>query len=206
MKNQMLESTPTALASKIRTNADHVLKALGLPQSISQFGKLYFTGSYHLDLMTWNDIDLQIVLKKDKAPMQSLLEILPLLATSENLLEGKIINFSNDYKPKMPRGVYLGLNVNFPELGGNWKVDLWALSEKDFHKNHELIQQLQERLTPKNREHILSLKHQLMKTTGRVPQMGSHFLYQAILIENLWEPKEIFAFMKKHGVPLDQAT
>ena len=49
--------------------------------------------------------------------------------------------------------------VDFPDLGGIWKFDIWSLQEDDFRKNRLLLEQLQNALTEGARELILEIKH-----------------------------------------------
>lgn len=189
-------------AREIRENGARLLKEKKIESKLRSMGELYFTGSYALDLMTWNDIDMQIILKNREDPKQFLSAFFVDLIQDPDFIEGQIIHFKNDYKPKMPRGVYLGFKLDVPDLGGLWKLDLWCLEKNDFDKNQKLIEQLKKELTPEMRQLILKLKTELMKKDGRVPQMGSHFLYQAVLIEKLKDPNLIYDFLKKHGIAL----
>ena len=113
-----------------------------------------------------------------------------------------MIHFKGNYKPKMPRGVYLGLKIDFPEEGRGWKLDLWSLSQSDFAKNRSLIETLSSKLDRKVRDLILVLKHEMMSGDGRVPQMGSHFLYQAILLEGIKDREELPKYFAIHGMSI----
>lgn len=190
------------IAREIRKNGANLLKEKKIDEKLRSLGELYFTGSYALDLMTWNDIDMQIILKNGSDPKEVLASFFAELTRDSDFIEGQMIHFKGDYKPKMPRGVYLGFKLNAREFGGLWKLDLWSLEKSDFEKNRALIEKLKQRLSDETRLLILQMKHELMKNEGRVPQMGSHFLYQAILIEELKDPALIYEFLKKNGISL----
>jgi len=190
--------TNQGLALSIRSNATAVLKSKNIEEMIKGTGDLYYTGSYFLDLMTWNDIDMQIVLKDGFDPTEILCNLSCQIAKDESFIEARLINFQGNYKPKMPRGVYLGLKLNCPNLGGMWKLDIWCLSKPDFDKNRALIETLKSKLNTNNRDLILEFKHELMSQTGRVPTMKSHFLYQAILLEDKADKESIYNFLKEH--------
>lgn len=167
-------------------------------------GDLFYTGSYNLDLMTWNDIDMQLVLKQGLDPLKELGKFFTEISKDPDFIEAQLINFTGNYKPKMPRGLYLGIKLNCPDYGGIWKLDLWVLSETDFEKNRTLINQLRAKLTPQNRQLILDLKHEMMNGNERVPQMGSHLLYQAILLEGIEDKELLYEHFKKQGVVLNE--
>jgi len=193
--------SPSQKAKIIRENAKELIREKKIEEMIGEIGELVYTGSYALDLMTWNDLDLQIVLKKGLNPVEELGKVLLHFAYDPDIIETQMIHFKGDYKPKMPRGIYLGIQLNTPRFGGLWKIDLWVLQEADFEENRELIRQLESRLTPNNRELILEIKHELMKN-NRIPQRGSHVLYQAVLFEGITEKKAIYRYLENEGVKL----
>jgi len=192
--------------TQIRLNASAVLKNLRLEQIVNNYGTLLYTGSYVLDLMTWNDIDMQIQLHKGVDPKKAFVSILGFIMESGNFVKSQIINFQGQYKPAMPRGIYLGFEMDFPEYGGMWKFDLWSLASEDFNKNRMLIEKIQEELTPEKRKLILSLKQEMQSKEGRVPHMGSHFLYQAVILHRLNTPKEIYQFLTENGVNIGKTA
>ena len=113
-----------------------------------------------------------------------------------------MIHFRGNFKPKTPRGVYLGIKMDCPDLGGLWKLDIWSLAKPDFEKNRSLIETLSSKLDPQNRDLILDLKHEMMAGSERVPQMSSHFLYQAILLEEIREKEALYKYLANQGVSI----
>ena len=190
------------LATSIHDNAKQLLKFKKIESTIQEQGNLVYTGSYALNLMTWNDIDMQIIFKDDVKPIDGMTKLHNLFIRDPETLESQIIIFQGDYKPKMPRGIYLGIKINAPQCGGVWKLDLWSLAKPDFEKNRMLIEKLKSQLTPESRDLILKIKQELMEGNNRVPQMGSHILYQAILLEGIKEKKAIYDYLINHGVSL----
>lgn len=188
------------MAKLIRRNAQQILESKGIDAALGKIGHLFYTGSYALDLMTWNDIDMQVVLNEDIKPIEALSSIFNLIAKDPDFIESQMIHFQGKYKPKMPRGVYLGLKLNCPELGGYWKLDIWSLAKSDFDKNRSLIETLSSKLNPKNRDLILEMKHEMMAGSDRVPQMGSHFLYQAVLLEGIEKKEALYKYLTNHGI------
>lgn len=183
----------------IKNEADEILKELDIQSLCEPYGKLFYTGSYALDLMTWNDIDMLLLLKEGVDEEKALLYVLENIISHPGFIKSKLIRFKGDYKPAMPRGLYLGLYLNFPK---EWKLDLWCLEKEDFDRNKKLIEQLQKKMTPEKRKLILELKRELQAEKGRMPQMGSHFLYQAVLLKNLVDKEEIYSFLKIMGVSI----
>jgi hypothetical protein len=152
--------------------------------------------------MTWKDIDMQVVFSPGKNPLTEFLKLFEEIIQNPGYIEGQITHFKDEYKPAMPRGVYLGMKIDFPNFGGIWKLDFWCLEKGEFEKNRKLLELLRERLTPELRNSILNMKRELMEKTGRVPQLGSHFLYQAVLLEKLTTKAEIYSFLRARGVAI----
>jgi len=195
----MKEDTILEQAELIRGNTNQVIKHLQIAEILEKYGKLYYTGSYALDLMTWNDLDMQLVPNPGMDSKQAFSEIFNHFFNHESFIKGKVINFQGDYKPVMPRGLYLGLNFNIEDLGGDWKLDLWVLNDEDFKKNRLFIEKIQSIMTPEIRQLILELKHQMMEGNNRVPQLGSYQLYQALL-EGHTTKNEIARFLNEKGI------
>lgn len=190
-------------AESIRSNAKQVLKLKKIDSMISEVGDLLYTGSYTLNLMTWNDIDMQVILKKGAHPITALSGIFTALAKEPDFIEAQMIHFHGNFKPKMPRGVYLGVQINCPELGGIWKLDIWSLTKPDFEKNRLFMETLRSKLNPENRKLILELKQEMREGKDRVPQMGSHLVYQAVLLEGIQDKEAIYRYLAKQGVSIN---
>lgn len=191
------------IATTIRNNGKKLLESKKIEASIQEIGELFYTGSYALDLMSWNDIDMQVVLKTGTDPLDALGKIFTQLSRDPGFIEAQVIHFRGKYKPKMPRGVYLGLKIEEPDLGGVWKLDLWSLEKEDFEKNRALIELLKSKLTPETRALILEMKHELMAGRERVSQMASHFLYQAILLEGIKEKGALKTYLSEKGISIE---
>lgn len=196
-------STPLKKAQEIRKNARAILQEKGIESRLKNIGELYFTGSYTLDLMTWNDIDMQIVLSDQQHPIDVLGALFTDISKDPDFIEAQIINFTGDYKPKMPRGIYLGLKFFCPKYGGLWKLDLWSLDKKDFEKNRLLLENLRSHLTPELRKFLIEVKTEIMAERERMPQMSSHLLYQAVLLDGIRDRESLKNYFEKHDLNLN---
>lgn len=196
-------SPPLEKAREIRKNAQAILQEKGIECRLKNIGELYFTGSYTLDLMTWNDIDMQIVLREQQHSIDVLGVFFTDISKDSDFIEAQIINFTGDYKPKMPRGVYLGLKLYCQKHGGLWKLDVWSLAKKDFEKNRLLLENLRSRLTPELRKFLIEIKTEIMAEKERMPQMSSHLLYQAVLLNGITNRESLKEYFEKHKMDLN---
>ncbi len=195
-------SPHTIEASALREEGSALLNRLGVASFFADRADLYSTGSFALNLMTWRDIDLQIRVRPGVAPMDLLAELFLKLSREPGFIEAQLTVFEGDYKPKMPRGIYLGLQLIDQITQKRWKLDVWSLADADFERNRALIAALQANLTEERRERILAFKQALMGPNGRVPQMGSYYLCQAVLLEGLSSQEEVWDYLRQKGVAL----
>lgn len=190
-------------AKYIKKRAQEVLRKTNLVETLEAHGEVIFTGSFELDTMVWNDIDLQILPKngisEDKTLLgklaQSLISNLPIKKLS-------FIDFYIRKKPKMPKGRYIGFQYWDEDNSEEWKFDIWILAEEDFEKNRKFMNQMKDKLTGELREEAINLKAKLTKKYGRPPQLASYNIYRALVQEGIRDEKEILEFLVKNGVTL----
>ncbi len=191
------------LAENLHRQATDLVKDKKIFALLNELGQLYFTGSYALDLMTWKDIDMQLVLHEGIAPKNALMQALDIFVQQEGFNDARVLNCTGEYKPHWPRGYCLSSKCSFPDFGGLWKFDLWILEKPVVDRGQLLLEQLKSTMTDQTRKLILEIKHELMKESGRVPQMGSHWLYQAILVQGFSEKRAIYDFLREKGIPIE---
>ena len=190
-------------SSKIYSEANRFFIDKGFESLFKNYGEVFFTGSYALNTMTWRDVDLQILPKKGIDPRTALLEILSFYFNDPHIIKSQFINFLGDYKPTMPRGLYLGMNFLSPSHGGNWKMDIWILNEKDFEKNRAFMNSLKALINDDLRNIILEIKYKLMGKDGRVPQGGSYYLLQ-LLLQGIRDKNMLLVKLKEKGYSLKE--
>ena len=58
----------------------------------------------------------------------------------------------------MPKGIYLGIKIKQKDHPISWKVDVWALEDKDFMQSQRFMQNMILALTPELRNFIIHWK------------------------------------------------
>ncbi|TMI85278.1 MAG: hypothetical protein E6H10_03725 [Bacteroidetes bacterium] len=113
------------------------------------------TGSYSLGLMTWRDLD--IYLEAEGLTEQTFFE---LGKDIDSLLRPVKMSFRNERIAKtkgLPVGLYWGIYLG-DEKKGSWKIDLWALSDKECEERLRFCNQIAKRITPESKMKILEIK------------------------------------------------
>lgn len=183
----------------IRKNADKFLAEKNIQEKLSSLGEVIFVGSYATDLMTWNDIDIQLVLPKNLNPLRTLTRLANDFLEDQDVQKIHMINFSPGKKEGMPIGVYLGVDYKIANKE-KWKVDIWSLSEADLDRSKKFNEHMLNKLTPEIRELILKLKFYLIQKKDRVPKLASYYIYNAVFNEQIYEEQAILKYLQDKNI------
>ena len=108
------------------------------------------------------------------------------------------------HKKGMPKGLCLGfdiydkiINPDCSEVINNkWKIDMWLLDCKHFRKNRNFDHNLKLKLNSEKQKRIINLKFELMNGSLNMPILGSYYIYNAVLLKNMTNDKEIIKYVK----------
>jgi hypothetical protein len=198
----MTENDLTKRAEELRVEATSLLDELPWIGQMRQLGSIRPVGSYALDLMAWPDLDLHWVLPENLPVEKAFSRLLEALIPDPGWRKANFRNFLGDFKPQWPRGLYLGCEVKSPCSDRIWKIDIWVQSSAVMEAGWRFLDDIAVRITPAKRRLILEAKQLLMGQEGRVPKMGSFYLYQAVCHEGLEDWMDIQRFLIDHGVAI----
>jgi hypothetical protein len=187
---------PLEYADKLRNEADLVLEMIRMKEILQSYGRVYPTGSYFLDVMTYPDIDLYIT----KVSIKQLFEIGSKIAVSDLLTQ---VVFERSEDPvHMPEGLYLKSRVNYGDWGRLWKIDLWSLPENVILSKLEDMRHFQQKLTPKVRRMIISYKLSVLTSQKRTPKYSGYHIYKAFIDEGLIDFRDVTRYLISKGVQM----
>jgi hypothetical protein len=95
----------------------------------------------------------------------------------------------------LPKGHYLGFDIQDDSANDKWKVDTWLLDKQYFQKSRKLDQDMRLKLNLQNREKIIKLKFRYMNNSNRVPSLVSYYIYDAVLFKNFTSEEEIIGYV-----------
>jgi hypothetical protein len=192
----------------LQAKATVFIKASPFFQAMHTFGGVVFTGSYALDTMTWPDIDVQLKLGSPANALRATNHLSELLLQDPTTIRFQYINFKDYPRDTLPKGLCIGAQIADPALQDifpqqpYWKVDFWILEEKDFEENRQFMAQLMKKMTPAHKTLIMGYKEDWTKQWGRPPQLGSYFLYQAVVFEGLKDEEDILKYLRENNVKI----
>ncbi|MDO4739333.1 MAG: hypothetical protein Q4A66_01560 [Eubacteriales bacterium] len=177
----------------IREQADALLAQSGLMELLNAYGTACVTGSYSMDMMCWNDLDLYI-------------EDSPQLRRNWFALVGDVLGALQPCRfDGICRGGELFLGCETMRTGERWNVDLWVRSRAQIESAAEYCGAILRRTErePELKEAIMEIKRALIaqKLYGMEKRADRHYhsgeIYRAVLEEGIRTPEE---FLEKHAL------
>lgn len=174
----------------IKNEANNLIENFNLVSIISQYGDLYYTGSYELDLMYKKDIDISIVNNNISVEEFSQLgkDLIDKLNTPSVYYRNTRIT---PVEKRPENALYWGVKT------GEWWIDIWAMSEKVYERSDKYIKEIKGKLTTENRQIVLEIKAKLLKNKTYGVKFGSRELYDAVLNNNVSSVKSFEKYLKE---------
>jgi hypothetical protein len=172
----------------IKENANKILYEYGLINELNKYGKCHVIGSYKMDLMVWNDLDVDI--ENKNINMNSIYNIAKFVFDKflPIWFEGKETIMENK------RCYFLGFETNI--LGETWNIDLWFFDILEIEKCERYCNEITEKIN-KNKElqnYIIEIKKELIQRGMYSSCYNSVDVYDAVLnhgIKNIEELEKL---------------
>jgi hypothetical protein len=167
--------------NKLQKEGNDILEKLQLLQFLSKYGKPIITGSLATGLMTWRDIDIELV--DETKSLQNLFDTVKYLFEIENI---KNIQLNNNIGGKTrannPDGLYLGFQYQDKEL---WKIDVWFIHNDQQHSGKDDLEWLNKNIDDDKRKSILIIKNELAAHPKYRKTIFSTDIYDAVFKDNI---------------------
>ncbi len=163
----------------LREKAEHILQASGLLEHLKAYGTPHIIGSLRMDMMAWNDIDIDI--ENDGMDLEKLYRLTRFVmdtfhpvwyeAREEADGGGKTVWFQ-------------GFEAMID--GEKWNFDLWFFDRETIEKAETFCDGIAARATPAQRESITEMKRGLLaRGLYSFEKFCSMDVYRAVLEENI---------------------
>jgi len=184
-----------------------VLKKLQLLELLGRSGKTVIVGSMALGLMTWRDIDIEVVV--EKPDINQIAEIASnLIKKGPKRIDIDVTNNQNKSTPKTPKGIYLGLkyfgdNIKQEELLSTnkkaWKVDIHFVKSQDSQSIAQ-TEWLKKKLTDQKRRAILEIKKEVDQNPKYRKEIFSIDIYRAVLENGVIDLEGFKRYLKERNL------
>lgn len=191
-------------AKMLKEEGQELLSSTGLASLLNQYGHVFHTGSFALNLMAWPDIDLYLVPTKWPLGRPQLSLLLSALSSFENLLQIKVEMPGMHNNHFLPKGIYIGLKLRYGNWRLPWKFDIWIVEEAFVNEKVLWLNNTLEKLNQVNRAVILEQKHRFITTAGRTPSFSGYYIYEAVLDKSFHCPDKIKQHLIKNGIALPE--
>ena len=164
-------------SGELRERAEKILDDTGLLAELAKYGEVHPIGSYRMDIMAWNDIDIDV--RNDGMNLEKLYALTNYVlktfhpvwyeAKEEITDEGKTVWFHG-------WEAYIG--------GELWNFDIWFFDEETITKAEQFCSGISEKLTdaPEKKEIIAQIKRDLIgRGLYSFEQYHSMDVYRAVL-------------------------
>ena len=166
-------------SQEIRKNADRILYEYGLLDLLRPLGAPHVIGSYRMDMMAWNDLDIDI--ENSGMDLDRLYELTASIlkvfrpswyeAKEERARDGKTVWFH-------------GFETSV--TGGLWNVDLWFFDQETIQSAERHCDFIASTASAIQKERIITIKHELIK--GNLYSFDKFYsmdVYRAVLDMNI---------------------
>lgn len=169
------------ISEDILREANKILYDIGLLQVMGEFGDVFVTGSYYLNLMTWRDLDVYI--RNDNMDKQKFFELGGKIAS---ILSPYKMNYSDEtiLKRGKPDGLYWGVYASLFKVH-TWKFDIFVLNSQDFEKLSNEAKELKQEISQQMEEPILKIKQSICNNPLYRKEVFSMDIYKAVMKGNV---------------------
>lgn len=178
----------------IKSEADDILYRQELFSMLSRYGVPYITGSYVLSLMTWRDLDIYVQ-KEDMSEV----EFFQLGAEMNRHFHPVKMSYRNEriaQTQELPTGLYWGVYFG-NERKDAWKIDIWAVDEKECRKLLKYCDDVAVKLNPLSKQTILTIKSRCWQDPEYRRSYTSKDIYAAVLDHGITNLEEFKIYLQK---------
>lgn len=177
--------------NNLKNNADKLLYDFGLLNELKNYGTPYIVGSYAMDLMAWNDLDIYV--SNESMSTEKLYKLTSFILNQfqpvwyeakQDIVDGKKVWFH-------------GFETNI--TGELWNIDIWFFDEKTISKANDFIKGIKRRITfnPDLKDIVIDIKNNLIEhKLYEFDKYTSIDVYKAVFEDKICSYNE---FLKAYG-------
>lgn len=170
----------------IKENADKILYDLGLLNELKKYGTPHIVGSYSINAMAWNDLDIDVT--NDNMSTSKLYQL-----TASILEKFSPIWYEakQEINEKGEKVWFHGFETTI--LGALWNVDIWFFNEKTIQEAESFADKIKKELERNDvkRNAVIQIKKDLIaRGMYSFEQYTSMDVYRAVLEHNITTVKD----------------
>jgi hypothetical protein len=183
----------------LQKQAISLIKRLRLKELLSKAGEFKIVGSVRYGLMTWRDVDIDVI-TQNKINESSYWYIVKKLFSVKEINLINLVNNQKALEKNRPRSLYIGLNIK-DETGEIWKFDIRLLSKR-FVVADRIEEMVSQKLTSKSKRIILKIKSLVHNNPKYHKEFSSVDIYEAVLLFKVENLNQFKKYLKTIGKSL----
>lgn len=155
--------------------SDRILYEFGLFNELKKIGEPHIVGSYRMDMMVKNDLDIDV--ENDKMSLEKLYELTSFVVSTFNPIWYEAKQEVNDNG-----NIVWFHGFEFQIEDELFNVDIWFFNRETIEKAENYCEEISHRATDKQKEIIINLKRELInRGLYRYNLYTSMHVYEAVL-------------------------
>lgn len=180
----------------LQKHAREIVKKLNLNNILGAYGEFRVVGSVEYGLMTWRDIDAQVVMLHDPTDDEYFNAVKSLFS----LPKVKVLTLADNrqhLESNRPKSMYVGIRYEDDEKN-TWKIDIRLLA-KESVTTDRIAQLIKENITEESRITILHIKSLVCDNPKYHKVFSSVDIYEAVLLSNVTDLDGFKEYLLKQG-------
>ena len=174
----------------IKTKADQILYKYGLMKKLEEIGQPHIIGSYRMDMMAWNDLDIDI--ENDTMSLDKMYELSAFIINTFHPVWYEAKEEVNDDGKKV---WFHGFETTI--TGELWNVDLWFFDKETISNAEKDCDNISNNVNQTQKDIIVSIKSELIsRGLYSFEQYKSVDVYKAVLENNVKNVDEFLLLFK----------
>mgnify|MGYP003301844821 FL=1 len=178
--------------NNFKSDADKLLYDFGLLNELNKYGTPYIVGSYAMDLMAWNDLDIYVY--NECMSTEKLYELTSFILNTFHPVWYEAKKEVSDGKTVWFHGFETEI------LGELCNVDIWFFDKETITKASNFSKNIKQKLLvdPELKEVVINIKQSLIENEQYgFDKFSSMDVYKAVFEDNIRSYKE---FIENYGV------
>lgn len=174
-----------------KEQADYILYQCGLAEELEKYGIPHIVGSYRMDTMAWNDLDIDI--ENDTMSLSRLYKL-------SDFIIHRFQPLWYEAKEERTKENKTDWFHGFETLveGELWNIDLWFFDRETINKTEQYCDTVKQKVDnqPELKEKIITIKQELiLRGKYSFDQYTSMDVYDAVLNQQIFEVED---FLKNY--------
>ncbi|MBO5037089.1 MAG: hypothetical protein J6D42_08430 [Clostridia bacterium] len=162
-----------------KTKANRILYELGLLKRLEEIGEPHIIGSYRMDMMAWNDLDIDI--ENDTMSLDKMYELSAFII---NTFHPVWYEAKEEVNADGKRVWFHGFETMI--TGERWNVDLWFFDKETISNAENYCDNISNNIGQTQKDIIVSIKSELIsRGLYSFEQYKSIDVYKAVLENNV---------------------